>query len=248
MFDRILYSIFHRTSELSAMIVGLYAPNLWLEFLNANPRDGESMWPVYVEFTSFMEALKAQHSLSRELIEMKLLSEEEFLETYPLELQEDAEKLHGGMKYVIDDNKVDIFNALVRPIPESDADEDEVRFWLRDVESRQAERAEAERTLTRGASLPELFFTASFESTEEAGLYEIHLHTPSANHKSFWLSVIYEGMVTLSHRAGKIITRRCAAPDCRKYFVPTPHSHGQKYHSKTCRSRHNMQKLRKVIP
>lgn len=37
---------------------------------------------------------------------------------------------------------------------------------------------------------------------------------------------------------------QCHAPDCDKWFFPSPHSHGQKYHVTTCRSRHNMQKRR----
>lgn len=39
--------------------------------------------------------------------------------------------------------------------------------------------------------------------------------------------------------------RICAAPDCDKIFLPHPKRiTAQKYHSKTCRSRHNMQKRR----
>jgi len=40
--------------------------------------------------------------------------------------------------------------------------------------------------------------------------------------------------------------RVCAAPDCEKVFAPVFQYRGnyQRYHSKSCRSRHNMQKRR----
>ena len=240
MINRVLGGMHDRISELSALVIDFHAPTIWLDFLNADTQDSESMWPVYREFTRFIQTLKEQHECSMEITEMKLLSKDQFLERYPVELQGDAEKLHAGMKEIIDEDKAHLIGSMVRYIGEEPP---------RRTRKQKEERSRAEDILKRGADIPPVSFTMGLQPIDEYDeeyTYIANLHTPSAGHRNFWLSIIMDGMVTLScnHERGEIMVRRCAAPDCRKYFVPTSRSHGQKYHSTTCRSRHNMQMRR----
>jgi len=45
---------------------------------------------------------------------------------------------------------------------------------------------------------------------------------------------------------GKRDIRQCAAPDCKKLFIPTPRGHQQKYCSVRCRTRIHKRKMRKM--
>lgn len=243
---RIINKMKLRSEELNAMLISLYAPDLWLDFLNADPRDSDSMWPVYMGYIRFIESLRDENSCSREIEEMMLLSKGEFLEHYPLELQEDAEKLHKGMKRVIDEGHVELISAVTRFMPETLMDEEELEFSTRHLDDEEYSKALA--VLTNGADIPDASFTASLVPAESPDIYKMHLHTHSADHRNFWLFVILDGMLISSCRGHEMAVRTCAAPDCGRYFVPASHAHGQKYHSTTCRSRHNMQKRRKANP
>ena len=242
MIEDILDQMHDRIQELSAIIIQGYAPTLWLDFLNADPQDPESMWPVYRGYVKFVQLLRTQNDCSKDIKEAKLLTKAEFLERYPVELQADAEKLHRGMKEVIDEGKTHVIASIIRyigedapvPIKKPAGDPDQIR-----------------EILTKGAYIPPESFTIGLEwpdqDNQEYG-YLVSLHTPGINQPNFWLSIIYTGMTTQSYNPEKdaIIVRRCEAPDCRKYFLPAPHGRGQRYHSKSCRSRHNMQKRRQA--
>lgn len=237
--DKALDKLERGINELSALILDFYAPTLWLDFLNANPRNARSMWPVYRGFIDFIKVLKEQHSCSGDLRGMKLLSKAEFLEQYPLELQKDAEGLHKGMKEVIDKGDPAPIRALI-----TEMDEEKT---IKLTERRLQKISEAEAAIKNGADIPPLSFTIGIEWAEENGDYFklAQLHTTAADHKNFWLAVIYEEMITKSYGDSEIIVRQCAAPDCRKYFLPESRSHNQRYHNKTCRSRHHMQEWRR---
>ena len=77
--DKALARLERGVNELSALIIDFYAPTLWLDFLNADPKDRNAMWPVYSGFTEFIRVLKERHSCSRNLMETRLLSKSEFL-------------------------------------------------------------------------------------------------------------------------------------------------------------------------
>lgn len=237
--DKALARLERSTNELSALIMDFYAPTLWLDFLNADPKDRKAMWPVYRGFTEFIRVLKERHSCSGDLTGTRLLSKSEFLKQYPLELQEDAERLHEGMREVIDSGDPSPIRTLIMEMDQ----EEPVKL----TEKRRREISEAEAAITNGAHIPRVSFTTGIELVEEDGeRYQLaQIHTPAANHKNFWLAVIYERFVTASYNDGKITVRLCAAPDCLKYFVPEPRSHNQRYHSKRCRNRHHMQEWRR---
>ena len=212
-----------------------FAPMLWLDFLNADPHNSQSMWTIYREFARSVEDLrdwmaKEGYPDVEDMKDMKLMSKEEFLERYPGELQSDAEKLHTGMRETIDQDRADVIKALVRS-----RDKDEL--------------SRAKETITKGIHVPPLRLTIDVVNTGLSGINagesnQMQLHTPEADHPNFWLAVILGGMLS-SCKDGKINVRRCAAPDCQKYFVPYPRGRAQKYHSSTCRNRHNTQKRRK---
>lgn len=235
----IIAEMHERVHELSSMIIRIYAPTLWLDFLNADPENSEEMWGVYYEFVRFIETVKDRNYCSKNIMDMKLMSRMKFLETYPAKLQDNAQKLHGGIKQVIDEGRGDVVEYLIRdPATELEKSTPE-----------QEEKADkAEEMITGGVILPPVSFTVSFRLPEEdnlpRGTSDVTLYTPSAQHPDFWLAIIYSGAITLSYRDGEIIVRRCAAPDCRKYFRPAPHTYRQKYHSPTCSSRHRMQERR----
>ena len=64
---------------------------------------------------------------------------------------------------------------------------------------------------------------------------------------SFGLELLAEVDPRFDDFLDKYAALVCGAPDCKKIFIRKAHSHAQRYHSKSCRSRHNMQKLRGVI-
>ena len=229
------------SSELSSLIIYGFAPTLWIDFLNSDPQDDESMWHVYRGFITSIERLKdwivkEGHTYSKEIREMKPLSKDEFLDQYHAKLRTDAEKLHSGMREIIDNGRVDMVLAVVR----------EIRDRTRRTKKQRQEHDAVEEIITKGAAIPPLFFTMVTELYEENGKYSrrLQLHTPAVNHPSFWLSIIHEGMLISSCWNGKIIARRCAAPDCRKYFIPHPRNRSQMYHSRTCRNRHRKREWR----
>ncbi len=233
--ERAINKIWRGSEELSALIIDNFVPKLWVDFLNADPEDTGSMWPVYRKYAKFIDTLRYFYLCSRDIEEMQLLSKGEFLQEYPKELKADAEEVHYGMKKMVDEGRWDLADAVIRDI-------DSKAIMLRPRKSVTTQE-EAERAITGDVSLPDTFFTFTKEMVQEDGevLFERHLHTPGARHKTFWLSIVYEGMLASSY---KDQIRRCQAPDCRLYFLPTPHSRGQLYHSASCRSRHNMQKRR----
>jgi len=76
-----------------------------------------------------------------------------------------------------------------------------------------------------------------------SGKYKLEI--PEAQNPFFWLSIIGEGLILHRIKYDEIKIRKCEAPDCRKYFLPDPRGHGQKYHDVSCQNRHYMQKRRK---
>ncbi|MFC1714816.1 CGNR zinc finger domain-containing protein [Candidatus Poribacteria bacterium] len=75
----------------------------------------------------------------------------------------------------------------------------------------------------------------------------LEIDISGADHPGLWFSVILSSMLSSFLVGSRITAKRCLAPDCRKFFLPNPRSHGQLYHSSTCRSRHNMQKRRSKL-
>lgn len=241
--DELIDKMHARVQELSSMIIHAYAPTLWLDFLNSDPEKSEEMWGVYYEFVRFMKAIQGKHFCSKDIMGMKLMSKMEFLETYPTDLQDNAQRLHGGIKQVIDEGRGDVIEHLTRDI---------VAAVKKNTPAQEEEAEKAEKMITGGVILPPVSFTVLFQLPEEDNppwrSTDVTLYTPSATRRDFWLAIIYSGAITLSTsmRDDKIIVRRCAAPDCQKYFRPVPHAHDrQKYHSPTCRSRHRMQERRR---
>jgi len=229
-------------NEFSALIVYEFAPSMWLDFLNADPMDGESMWLVYQSLTRIIGGIKRWirkqgQSCSEDIENMRILTKAEFLKQYPLDHQEDAQKLHAGMKEVIDKGMGDVMAATMRYIDRE----------KRPTKATVEKRARAERILTGGALIPPLSFTVipALVQVDGRSSEQLQLYTPAARHPRFWLSIIYEGTIMAYDLANHEITvRRCEAPDCRKYFVPAYRSHGQRYHSKACQNRDYMRKRR----
>jgi hypothetical protein len=231
--------------EFSAMLIAQFGAAAWLEFLNADPVNPDSMWPAYMEYTRFIDAIKGLvteqgYSYSRNIEEMELLSRDEFLRCYPAKLQTDAQKIHAGMKKVIDEDMPDVMVHMVRYVDEPPQ---------RTTKKRQEKYRMAEEILTGGAVIPPSSFTILPCLIEENGRYVegAQLYTPSCQHPNFWLSVISEAMTFLAYDPGigEIRVERCEAPDCQRYFVPAYRSHDQRYHSKSCQKRHYMQIYRK---
>lgn len=245
--DRAIDRIEDGSSELSATLIRGFASTLWLNFLNADPSDAGAIWFVYKEFTRAIEDIKdwiieKGHSYSESIRDIKLLPKEEFLELYPLEMQSDAQKLHGGMSEIIDEERAHVVGILIRPMDQEPPERTEE--W-------QKKHSEAEQILTRGADIPPSFFTMVTKPIEQpSGKYsmerqlELHLPTAAADHRNLWLSIIVEGMTILAYKDGEITARRCAAEGCGKFFVPTSRGHAQKYHSKACQNREYMRKWR----
>lgn len=244
--NRAMVKITEGSHVLTAILMEKLGGTLWVDFLNADPADSRAMWAVYLEFVRAMKTLKRiitemGVSYIDDIRDMELLSKAEFLERYPEKLQKDAEKLHSGMKMVIDKDMVEILGCLVKDIDEEP---------LRMTKKLQEKRRIAEDTLTGEADMPELFFTILPRLKQVDGGYhdeEAELYIPSCEHTNFWLSVITEGMITQSYdlQSGQIRVKRCAGKDCRRYFVPAYRSHDQQYHSTSCHKKHYMKAYRK---
>lgn len=189
-------------------------PRLWLDFLNGNPEDSDSMWVIYKEFARAMEDLRdwlvqEGHEYDHEMDDMNILSKGDFREKYPSELQNDARKLHSKMRSIVDEEKADIELSMADYISSED--------------------------------IPPSWFTVivtDLMASDAKGkpVYKTELRTPGVGLSSFWLSVILGSMVS-SYKSGSP-GRRCADPKCGKYFIPSSRSHGQLYHSGRCQNRH----------
>jgi len=244
--NRAMDKITEGSHTLTAVLIDKLGGTLWVDFINADPADPISMWAVYLEYVRSMDTLKGMitemgASYTDHIRDMELLSKGEFLKRYPEELQEDAEKLHSGMKMVIDEDMSEILADLVKYIGEAAP---------RMTKKRQERECIAEETLSGGAIIPDLFFTILPHLAEVGDGYHLEgaeLYIPSCIHPNFWLSVIKEGMITQSYdiEGGQIMVKRCAGKDCRRYFVPAYRSHGQEYHSKSCHKKHYMKAYRK---
>lgn len=244
--NRAINKIVAGSSELTAILMDRLGGKLWVDFINADPADPGAMWAVYQEYVKSMDALKGMItelgvSYADDIRDMELLSKAEFLERYPEDLQEHAEKLHSGMKRVIDEDMTEILACLIRDIGAEPR---------RMTKKRQERRDMAEETLTGGAKFPVLFITMLPDLKQVDGGYHdegVELYIPSCTHPNFWLSVITEGMITQSYdlQSGQIMVKRCAGKDCRRYFVPAYRSHNQQYHSTPCYRKHYMKAYRK---
>ncbi len=214
-----------------------WTPDLWIDFLNADPEKPRSLWPVYKEFARAMEDLRdgideAGIQYNDEISDMKLLSREGFLAKYG-SLREDAKELHDGMKEAVDKSKTDMIIAL-------------------------GQDSKARKSILRGAKIPSWITTVRITNLMAAATHtiddtmaaathtiddtEIHLTLTEADADNFWLSNIVSGLVS-SYTAGKV-GRLCAAPDCDQFFIPSPHRPDQKYHSTRCQNRTFMRKAR----
>ncbi len=89
-----------------------FALDLWVDFLNADPRGIYSMWDVYSEFVSAIKSF--ENRLKVDIDGLNTLSKRKFMEIYPQELQTDARKLHAimmrqiGEQLYIPDSELDI--------------------------------------------------------------------------------------------------------------------------------------------
>lgn len=200
-------------------IKGVYdlAPMVWLDFLNADPDDGLSMWPVYKRFARSMEDLRdwlaSAGGRDMEALEkVKLHSRELFLKIYSIR-KDDAKMLHGRMGDIINEDISD----LVKDIMQDRLGEDLGKFVM-----------------------PHLFFNIRIASDGDP--FSLRFDIPQATHPNFWLSVMLSSLV-FSVSEGTSV-HRCAAPDCNQYFVPTLRGRGQLYHSQRCQNRHYMRKRR----
>ena len=182
--------------------------------------------PVYKKFARAMEDLRDGIDESRiqcndEISDMKLLSREGFFAKYG-SLREDAKELHNGMKEAVDKSKTDMIIAL-------------------------GQDPKARKSILRGAKIPSWITTIEITNLMAVQVHtidntEIRLTLPKADEDNFWLSNIVSGLVS-SYTAGKI-GRRCAAPDCDQFFIPSPHKPDQKYHLKNCQNRTFMRQAR----
>ena len=168
------------------------------------------------------------------------MSKIEFLEKYPASLQDDAQRLHNGIKQVMDKRRGDAISHLTRVIAAEEK---------KKTPEQEEEAHRAIEMFTGGAIIPPVSITVSIQLPEEDDPIQVPLatlHIASVQHRNFWLGVILCGALTLStsRRDGEVIVRRCAAPDCRRYFKLAPHARRHFYHSSTCRSRHRMQERR----
>lgn len=190
-------------------------PTLWIDFLNGEPKNSRAIYPVYRKYTrsirQFKDWLAEEGYYGKDMEDMELMSEDEFLKRYPRRMQADAEELHSRMKEVIDKGKADATKVSV------------------------AHEIEDISVTTEDIDVPTLSFTVEVEqsgTTMDSSL--LQLHVPAANHHNFWLSVILGGMIS-SYREGNV-ARRCAGPNCQKYFIPYPRARNQRFHSPSCRS------------
>ena len=221
-------------ATLSVPIIYTFASTFWIDFLNSDPQSSRYVWPVYQKFARYIQGFRDSVQSSKYTYghqddrDIELLSEEEFVNLYPKKMQVDAEKLHMGMKEVIDEEKTDIMESIVESIRTSNIEK----------------LAEAQGKIAKGAHIPLLSFTINIT---RVGKDQFRLNIPEADHPKLWLSMILSGMISFC-MDGKINVRRCAAPDCQKYFIPYSRGRAQKFHSTTCRNRFHTQKRRKALP
>ena len=244
--NRATVKIMEGSHTLTAILIKNLGGMLWEDFINADPADPRAMWLVYLKFVRAMKTLKDTitemgGSYTDDIRDKELLSKAEFLKRYPESLQEDAEKLHSGMKRVIDEDMTEVITCLAKYIGAKPR---------RMTKKRQEEQCLAHETISGGANIPELFFTILPRLKQVDGGYhdeEMELYIPSCEHPNFWLSVIKEGMMTQSYdyQSGQIMVKRCAGKDCRRYFVPAYRSHDQQYHSTSCYRKQYMKAYRK---
>ena len=80
---------------------------------------------------------------------------------------------------------------------------------------------------------------SSLESTDSK---KIRLHFTGSSKSDLWLPILLAGV----DMALKVVIdiRQCIAPDCGKYFIPTPRGREQTYHSLNCRKKHYMRQRR----
>lgn len=206
-----------------------WTPDLWIDFLNADPEIPDSLWPVYKKFARAMEDLidgmdEAGTQYNDEIRNMKLLSKEEFLVKYG-DLREDAKAIHAGIKKAVSSGETE----TIRGLTDQDSKEKQSILWDTEIPP-----------LVTKIRITNLMITETH--TIDKYNTEIHLTLSGADDDSFWLSNIVSGLV-LSYKAGKV-GRRCAAPDCDIFFTPSPRRQDQAYHSSRCQNRVFMRKAR----
>lgn len=192
-------------------------PTLWVDFINADPQNSHSVWLIYKEYARAVEDFidwmaDNGYGCEPEMKATALLSKEEFLKQYPVDLQEDAVSLHREMKKAID----------------------------------VMDKGKTEDVESLGSGLPSLLYyirAANTSGVTAKGTHQITVLFKNAHQPRLWLSAILEGM-RLSYRNGRT-ARRCAAPDCGKYFLPYLRRLDQRYHSPSCQDRHYKRMYRK---
>jgi len=239
----VIHNMEVQAHRFSALLVHLYASTLWIDFMNADPKDPGSMWPIYDGFQYFLNGLQSCYHCTEKIAERKLISETDFLTTYPMVRQVDAEKLHAGMRECIDEaletGNADGLISLCLGWEEEDP--------MKKPKAVLEQQDKAIKTIMGGSDVEFLFLTTVMRMVERDGKYHpLHqLHTPAATEYSFWLSVVLEGLLIYSCKDKKMAVKRCADPKCGKYFMPTPRGHNQLYHEKRCLNRHRGEKWRK---
>jgi len=222
-------------------------PDLWVNFLNADAMNEKSIWLIYKEAARFINDFKEWIVYSKYdcpagyFSDVNILSFQEFLKTYWLQISDSVETFQAYIVKILDSYN---FNEAFHIMLENS--EDYLTLYVKDpFEEDQDKKAQGE-----AINIPEPRFTIIASKRIKlwgdcAGSYEneMDILMQGGSDANLWLSVILGSMLS-SLVEGKII-RRCAASDCRRYFIPSLRSHNQLFHSQTCHSRYYMRERRK---
>ena len=201
---------------------GILTPKLWVDFLNATPKNAHSMWPVYRGLMGYFQEFRnwvASQGFGCGPYASKIqpLSREGFLDKYP-DMKKDTKALQDAMKEALDKRKTNVIKKI-----------------LKDWDS------EAVKAIAKGAIIPPLPFTLRIERVGP-GQDDLTLDIPKVEPKErFWLSVAFGAMVQ-AWKDGTIPARRCA--NCDQFFIPYPRAPNQRFHSSSCKSTYHTRKRR----
>lgn len=196
----------------------ILTPTLWVDFLNADPRSGRSMYSVYKGLMGYVQEFRnwivsEGYDYGPYIREMQLLSREDFLDKHP-DMEKDAKAIHSTMIALLDSRRTDLIKAILA----GDDSHEEV--------------ADVDISL-----LP---FTLRIErvgSSQDDLTLDIH----RANYIGFWLFVAFGAMV-LAWKDDEIPARRCE--NCARFFIPYPRARNQRFHSSSCKSTYHSRERR----
>lgn len=235
-----LYSLGYSQRRLNIAIFGCYFDQVWVDFMNLDKRYDSTRYKLHL---AVMERLKA-------FVDACTCSDR-IRKAESLEVSE-WETFQGGLSTIADGGTIDkthktIIKIATAPRESYQEKADQFRplfgddfplgFWLNPAGEVDFDRlTDPDRVVATGR-LGGLYIEGvgdrTFSDMRQDLIYDGFL----------WLKLIcacfYWQAEPARHRL-----RRCEAPDCNKFFIPKPRSHGQIYHTRTCRSRHNMQKRR----